>query len=70
MTGRQDIVVSNDQIQVVINRQNSQQPQQLYRNLQRLGIRNVHFIPLLEHDRNGILTEDSIVFSRLGAVFK
>lgn len=42
MTGRQDIVVSDDQIQVVVNRQNSQRPQQLYRNLQRLGIRNVH----------------------------
>lgn len=54
MTGRQDIVVSDDQIQVVVNRQNSQRPQQLYRNLQRLGIRNVHFIPLLEHDRNGM----------------
>lgn len=60
MTGRQDIVVSDDQIQVVVNRQNSQRPQQLYRNLQRLGIRNVHFIPLLEHDRNGMLTEDSL----------
>lgn len=60
MTGRQDIVVSNDQIQVIVNRQNSQRPQQLYRNLQRLGIRNVHFIPLLEHDRNGMLTEDSL----------
>lgn len=60
MTGRQDIVVSNDQIQVVVNRQNSRQPQQLYRNLQRLGIRNVHFIPLLEYDRNGNLTEDSL----------
>lgn len=31
MTGRQDIVVSDDQIQVVVNRQNSQRPQQLYR---------------------------------------
>lgn len=60
MTGRQDIVVNNDQIQVIVNRQNSQRPQQLYRNLQRLGIRNVHFIPLLEHDRNGMLTEDSL----------
>ncbi|EDG2165127.1 SPASM domain-containing protein [Salmonella enterica] len=60
MTGRQDIVVSNDQIQVVVNRQNSQRPQQMYRNLQRLGIRNVHFIPLLEHDRNGSLTADSL----------
>ncbi|WP_080075331.1 radical SAM protein [Salmonella enterica] len=60
MTGRQDIVVRDDQIQVVVNRQNSQRPQQLYRNLQRLGIRNVHFIPLLEHDRNGMLTEDSL----------
>lgn len=60
MTGRQDIVVSNDQIQVVVNRQNSQHPQQLYRNLQRLGIRNVHFIPLLEHDRGGSLTADSL----------
>lgn len=37
MTGRQDIVVSDDQIQVVVNRQNSQRPQQLYRNLQRLA---------------------------------
>ncbi|MEA1398786.1 radical SAM protein, partial [Salmonella enterica] len=26
MTGRQDIVVSDDQIQVVVNRQNSQRP--------------------------------------------
>ncbi len=70
MTGRQDIVVSNDQIQVIVNRQNSQRPQQLYRNLQRLGIRNVHFIPLLEHDRNGMLTEDSLCSADWGAVFK
>ncbi|EAN4945319.1 radical SAM protein [Salmonella enterica] len=60
MTGRQDIVVSNDQIQVVVNRQNSRQPRQLYLNLQRFGVRNVHFIPLLEYDRNGNLTADSL----------
>ncbi|MGK4836743.1 radical SAM protein, partial [Salmonella enterica] len=36
MTGRQDIVVSDDQIQVVLNRQNRHRPQQLYRNLKRL----------------------------------
>lgn len=60
MTGRQDIVVTNDQIQIIVNHQNSQQPQQLYRNLQRLGLRYVHFIPLLESDGNGVLTADSL----------
>ncbi|SUG63520.1 Putative inner membrane protein [Salmonella enterica subsp. enterica] len=47
MTGRQDIVVSDDQIQVVVNRQNSQRPQQLYRNLQRLGISQCPFYPIV-----------------------
>lgn len=47
MTGRQDIVVSDDQIQVVVNRQNSQRPQQLYRNLQRARHSQCPFYPIV-----------------------
>lgn len=60
MTGNENRDVREEAYQIVVNRQNSQQAQELYRNLQQLGIRAVQFIPHIEFDRNGHLSAESV----------
>ncbi|HAT8014076.1 anaerobic sulfatase maturase [Citrobacter rodentium] len=52
---------------VVINRLNSQQPEQMYRYLRQLGTPFLQFIPLVEHDENGALTAGSVQPQAWGA---
>ncbi|HFZ8994818.1 TPA: radical SAM protein [Citrobacter freundii] len=67
MTGCQDNTVNDDRILVVVNRQNSQQPQQLYRDLRKRGVRYIHFVPGVEFDANGAPTADSLRAEEWGA---
>lgn len=60
MTGSENRDVSEEAYQIVVNRQNSQQAQELYRNLQQPGIRAVQFIPHIEFDQHGHLTAESV----------
>ncbi|MEG0801943.1 MAG: radical SAM protein [Citrobacter sp.] len=60
MTGSEDMEVSEGNIKVVVDHQKCKYPIDLYRSLQKEGIRSVQFIPLVEHDENGCLKAESV----------
>ena len=61
MTGCEDMDVSEGGIKmVVVDHQKCQYPVDLYRNLQKDGVRSVQFIPLVERDEKGNLTAESV----------
>lgn len=45
---------------VVVNRKNSAEPARLYRYLKTLGTPFLQFIPLVEHDQNGVISKESV----------
>lgn len=54
-------------LQVVVNRLNSQQPQRLYRDLRQLGTPFLQFIPFVERDDRGELSAGSVQAEEWGA---
>lgn len=55
---------------VVVNRQNSQHPQAMYRYLRRLGTPFIQFIPLVEQGAAGHLSDASVNAQQWGAFLK
>ncbi|MDN8600756.1 radical SAM protein [Citrobacter sp. S2-9] len=60
MTECEDMDVSEGIIKVVVDHQECQHPNDLYRNVQQAGVRSVQFIPLVERDEKGYLTAESV----------
>lgn len=46
--------VSEGMIKVVVDRRKCNHPIDLYRNIQKSGVRSVQFIPLVERDEKGV----------------
>lgn len=52
--------VSEGMIKVVVDRLKCNQSIDLYRNIQKSGVRSVQFVPLVERDEKGCLTAGSV----------
>ncbi|ATF51623.1 MULTISPECIES: radical SAM protein [Citrobacter] len=60
MTECEHMDVSEGMIKVVVDRLKCNQPIDLYRNIQKSGVRSVQFVPLVERDEKGCLTAGSV----------